>query len=55
MSKASLCASLGGFGTAIWANTGTTDFAQIAVPNPPSEAHKLAFDIFVDRIQGYTI
>ena len=33
--------------------TGTTDFAQIAVPNPPSEAHKLAFDIFVDRIQGY--
>lgn len=23
------------------------------MPNPPSEAHKLAFDIFVDRIQGY--
>lgn len=33
--------------------TGTTDFSQIAVENPPSEAHKLAFDIFVDRIQGY--
>ncbi|KAJ5582393.1 Acetate/Proprionate kinase [Penicillium sp. DV-2018c] len=33
--------------------TGTTDFSEIAVPNPPSKAHKLAFDIFVDRIQGY--
>ncbi|KAJ9484966.1 hypothetical protein VN97_g8387 [Penicillium thymicola] len=33
--------------------TGTTDFSQIAVENPPSKAHKLAFDIFVDRIQGY--
>ena len=33
--------------------TGTTDFSQIAVPNPPSAAHKLAFDIFVDRIVGY--
>ncbi|KAL4924341.1 putative acetate kinase [Aspergillus undulatus] len=33
--------------------TGTTDFAQIGVPNPPSAAHKLAFDILVDRIVGY--
>ncbi|PLB36155.1 putative acetate kinase [Aspergillus candidus] len=33
--------------------TGTTDFSQIAVPNPPSAAHKLAFDIFVDRIVGF--
>ncbi|KXG48800.1 Acetate/Proprionate kinase [Penicillium griseofulvum] len=33
--------------------TGTTDFAEIAVENPPSKAHKLAFDIFVDRILGY--
>ncbi|KAJ5467699.1 Acetate/Proprionate kinase [Penicillium sp. IBT 31633x] len=33
--------------------TGTTNFAEIAVPNPPSKAHKLAFDIFVDRILGY--
>ncbi|KAJ5750275.1 acetate kinase [Penicillium manginii] len=33
--------------------TGTTDFSQIAVENPPSEAHKLAFDILVDRILGY--
>ncbi|KAJ5692791.1 acetate kinase [Penicillium macrosclerotiorum] len=33
--------------------TGTTDFAQIAVENPPTEAHKLAFDILVDRILGY--
>jgi acetate kinase len=33
--------------------TGTTDFAEIAVENPPSEAHKLAFDILVDRILGY--
>lgn len=33
--------------------TGTTDFAQIAVENFPSEAHKLAFDILVDRILGY--
>ncbi|OQE19908.1 hypothetical protein PENSTE_c014G04026 [Penicillium steckii] len=32
---------------------GTTDFSQIAVENPPSEAHKLAFDIVVDRILGY--
>ncbi|KAL5050047.1 hypothetical protein BDW71DRAFT_174630 [Aspergillus fruticulosus] len=33
--------------------TGTTDFSQIAVENPPSEQHKLAFDILVDRIVGY--
>lgn len=33
--------------------TGTTDFAQIAVENPPSEAHRLAFDILVDRTLGY--
>lgn len=33
--------------------TGTTDFAQIAVENPPTENHKLAFDIVVDRISGY--
>ncbi|GMG04498.1 unnamed protein product [Aspergillus oryzae] len=33
--------------------TGTTDFAQIAVENPPSPEHKLAFDILVDRILGY--
>ncbi|CAI7580573.1 unnamed protein product [Penicillium glandicola] len=33
--------------------TGTTDFAKIAVANPPSKAHQLAFDIIVDRIQGY--
>lgn len=33
--------------------TGTTDFSEIAVENPPSEAHKLAFDILVDRILGY--
>ncbi|EPS30189.1 hypothetical protein PDE_05139 [Penicillium oxalicum 114-2] len=33
--------------------TGTTDFAQIAVEKFPSEAHKLAFDIVVDRMLGY--
>ncbi|KAL4791834.1 Acetokinase family-domain-containing protein [Aspergillus venezuelensis] len=33
--------------------TGTTDFAEIGVENPPSENHKLAFDILVDRIVGY--
>ncbi|CAG8062273.1 unnamed protein product [Penicillium olsonii] len=33
--------------------TGTTDFSEIAVANPPTKAHKLAFDIFVDRILGY--
>ncbi|GAB1194673.1 hypothetical protein APSETT444_003919 [Aspergillus pseudonomiae] len=33
--------------------TGTTDFSQIAVENPPSPEHKLAFDILVDRILGY--
>lgn len=33
--------------------TGTTDFSKIAVENPPSHEHKLAYDIFVDRILGY--
>ncbi|KAF3491706.1 acetate kinase [Arthroderma uncinatum] len=33
--------------------TGTTDFSQIGTENPPSEMHKLAFDIFVDRIVGF--
>ncbi|KAM0116708.1 hypothetical protein ACP6JC_006686 [Aspergillus fumigatus] len=33
--------------------TGTTDFSKIAVENPPSHAHKLAFDIVVDRILGF--
>ncbi|KAL5338731.1 Acetokinase family-domain-containing protein [Aspergillus crustosus] len=33
--------------------TGTTDFAQIGVENPPTPQHKLAFDILVDRIVGY--
>ncbi|KAJ5341131.1 Acetate/Proprionate kinase [Penicillium brevicompactum] len=33
--------------------TGTTDFSEIAVSDPPTKAHKLAFDIFVDRIVGY--
>lgn len=33
--------------------TGTTDFAQIAVEPFPSEAHKLAFDILVDRMLGF--
>ena len=32
--------------------TGTTNFAEIAKPDVP-ESHKLAFDIFVDRIVGY--
>ncbi|KAF9891163.1 hypothetical protein FE257_005099 [Aspergillus nanangensis] len=33
--------------------TGTTDFSKIAVDNPPTPAHQLAFDILVDRIMGY--
>ncbi|KAL2796838.1 Acetokinase family-domain-containing protein [Aspergillus keveii] len=33
--------------------TGTTDFSQIAVKDPPTPQHKLAFDIFVDRIVGF--
>ncbi|KAL5357852.1 Acetokinase family-domain-containing protein [Aspergillus floccosus] len=33
--------------------TGTTDFSKIAVENPPSAEHQLAFEIFVDRILGY--
>lgn len=32
--------------------TGTTDFSKIAIRNAP-ESHKLALDIFVDRIIGY--
>lgn len=32
--------------------TGTTDFSKIAVPDAP-ETHKLALNIFVDRIVGY--
>ncbi|KAK5501287.1 hypothetical protein LTR26_000980 [Exophiala xenobiotica] len=32
--------------------TGTTDFSKIADPNAP-DTHKLAFDIFIDRIVGY--
>lgn len=31
---------------------GTTDFSKIADPNAP-KSHKLAFDIFVDRIVGF--
>ena len=34
------------------AMTGTTDFSQIATQNPPTDKHRLAFDIFVDRIAG---
>lgn len=33
--------------------TGTTNFAEIAVEDPPTQNHKLAFDIIVDRILGY--
>ena len=32
--------------------TGTTDFSKIADPNAP-DTHKLAFNIFIDRIVGY--
>ena len=32
--------------------TGTTDFSKIADPNAP-DTHKLAFDIFVDRVVGF--
>ena len=32
--------------------TGTTDFSKIAVPDAP-DTHKLAFNIFIDRIVGY--
>jgi acetate kinase len=32
--------------------TGTSDFAEIAVPDAP-DTHKLAFNIFVDRIVGF--
>ncbi|WEW55228.1 acetate kinase [Emydomyces testavorans] len=33
--------------------TGTTDFSKIATERPESDMHKLAFDIFVDRIIGF--
>jgi acetate kinase len=33
--------------------TGTADFSQIAVEDPPSESHRLAFEIVVDRIIGF--
>ncbi|PGH11346.1 acetate kinase [Helicocarpus griseus UAMH5409] len=33
--------------------TGTTDFSQIATENPATDKHRLAFDIFVDRIAGF--
>jgi acetate kinase len=33
--------------------TGTADFSQIAVEDPPSEGHRLAFEIVVDRIIGF--
>ncbi|KAE8150138.1 putative acetate kinase [Aspergillus avenaceus] len=33
--------------------TGTTDFSQIAVEDPPSKEHKLAFEIVVDRLLGF--
>jgi acetate kinase len=32
--------------------TGTTDFSKIAVPDAPG-THKLAFNIFIDRVVGY--
>jgi acetate kinase len=32
--------------------TGTTDFSKIAVENAP-DSHKLAFNLFIDRIVGY--
>lgn len=33
--------------------TGSTDFASIASPSPPSPEHALAMEIFVDRISGF--
>ncbi|KLJ08408.1 acetate kinase [Blastomyces silverae] len=33
--------------------TGTTDFSQIATEIPATDQHRLAFDIFVDRIVGF--
>lgn len=33
--------------------TGTTDFSEIAVENPPTQNHKLAFEIVIDRLLGY--
>lgn len=32
---------------------GTTNFSECATPNPPSDMHRLAFEIVVDRIVGY--
>ncbi|PGH32928.1 acetate kinase [[Emmonsia] crescens] len=33
--------------------TGTTNFSQIATETPATDQHRLAFDIFVDRIVGF--
>ncbi|OJD18149.1 acetate kinase [Emergomyces pasteurianus Ep9510] len=33
--------------------TGTTDFSQIATETPATDQHRLAFEIFVDRIVGF--
>ncbi|KAK2742383.1 hypothetical protein FQN55_007917 [Onygenales sp. PD_40] len=33
--------------------TGTTDFSQIATAQPPTDNHRLAFEIFLDRIAGF--
>ncbi|EEH36762.2 hypothetical protein PAAG_07180 [Paracoccidioides lutzii Pb01] len=33
--------------------TGTTDFSQIATKTPETDQHRLAFEIFIDRIAGF--
>jgi acetate kinase len=33
--------------------TGTTNFGEIATPDSPSEMHRLAFELVVDRVIGY--
>ncbi|OAX84381.1 acetate kinase [Emergomyces africanus] len=33
--------------------TGTTDFSQIATETPLTDQHRLAFEIFIDRIVGF--
>ncbi|KAI1971664.1 hypothetical protein LOZ53_006275 [Ophidiomyces ophidiicola] len=33
--------------------TGTTDFSKIATETPETDMHKLAFDLFVDRVAGF--
>ncbi|EEP82659.1 acetate kinase [Uncinocarpus reesii 1704] len=33
--------------------TGSTDFSKIATESPETDMHRLAFDIFVDRIVGF--